>query len=88
LARSAATSPYHAPTEIPSDLVQNLNRVTEAKLVIYSQALTELPSRRDIEEHLNYELAQFQDENQISVMRIAVPIAIHVHPDKPKGTHV
>jgi len=88
LAKNVAASSSYVPTDVPSDLAQNLNRVTEAKLVIYTQVLAEPPSRLNLEEYLNYELTQFQDENRISVMRVTVPIAIHVHPDKPKGVNV
>jgi hypothetical protein len=68
--------------------VEQLNRVTEAKLIDFTQRFTEPPSRSTIEEYLNRELVQFQDENNVPIMRVNIPIAIHVHPDKPKGVHV
>ena len=68
--------------------VEQLNRVTDVKLVVYAQESSAPPSRLQIEEYLNRELAQFQEENNIPVMRVNVPIAIHVHPDKPKAVHV
>jgi Ca2+/Na+ antiporter len=74
---------------VPSNLVENLNRITEAKLIIYTQPFTEPPSREDLEEFLNRALVQFQDENNISVMRVNVPIAIRVQaPEKPKSVNV
>jgi len=65
-----------------------LNRVTEAKLVVFTQLLTEPPSRLAIQEYLNRELVQFQDDNHVDVLRVQVPLAVHVHPDKPKGVNV
>lgn len=83
----AATYSYNSQT-IQSALVENLNRITETKLVMYTQSFEQPPSRMEIEDFLNRELVQFQDENDISIMRVTVPIAIHVHPDKPKSVHV
>jgi hypothetical protein len=82
-----ATTSYNSQT-IQSALVENLNRITESKLVIYTQTFEKPPSRLELQDFLNHELVQFQDENNISIMRVIVPIAIHVHPDKPKGVHV
>jgi|SRR5580704_7223689 hypothetical protein len=69
-------------------LVEQLNRVTEAKLVVFTQLLAEPPSRLAIQEYLNRELVQFQDDNHVDVLRVQVPLAVHVHPDKPKGVNV
>jgi hypothetical protein len=79
--------------QIPRDMnaphfTEQLNRVTEAKLIMYTQRFATPPSRLDIQDCLNRELVQFQDENNVSVFRVDVPITIHVHPDKPKGVYV
>jgi hypothetical protein len=88
---------FHIPREhnIPINsqgtaphLVEQLNRVTEAKLVVFTQLLTEPPSRLVIQDYLNRELVQFQDDNHVDVLRVQVPLAVHVHPDKPKGVNV
>jgi len=79
--------PVNSPGAAPH-LVEQLNRVTEAKLVVFTQLLTEPPSRLAIQEYLNRELVQFQDDNHVDVLRVQVPLAVHVHPDKPKGVNV
>jgi hypothetical protein len=84
---SVAPSPY-GPPSLPSHFVEQLNRVTEAKLITYTQSFTDPPSRLTIEDFLNRELVQFQNENNVLVLRVSVPIAIHIHPDKPKGVNV
>lgn len=71
-----------------SHFVEQLNRVTEAKLVMYAERFTDPPSKTEIREHLHLELAQFQNENNVPVLRVDIPIAIHVHPEKPKGVNV
>ena len=86
-AELTATSMYNSHI-IPSALVENLNRITESKLVIFTQVFDQPPSRLELQDFLNRELVQFQYENNISIMRVTVPIAIHVHPDKPKGVNV
>jgi len=87
---------FHIPRELNTPinpqaaphLVEQLNRVTEAKLVVFTQLLTEPPSRLVIQEYLNRELVQFQDDNHVDVLRVQVPLAVHIHPDKPKGVNV
>jgi hypothetical protein len=69
-------------------LVEQLNRVAEAKLIVYTQEFFAPPSRLDIEGVLNRELVRFQNENEVPVLRVQVPIAIHVHPDKSEGVNV
>ena len=71
-----------------SHLVKQLNRVIEVKLITYVQQFTEPPSRLAIEDHLKHELVRFQDENKVAVLRVEVPIAIHVDPEKPRGVNV
>jgi hypothetical protein len=78
---------YGTPPPFPN-LVKQLNRVIEVKLITYVQQFTEPPSRLAIEDHLNHELVRFQDENKIAVLRVEVPIAIHVDPEKPRGVNV
>lgn len=80
-------SPYGQQNESPH-FVEQLNRITEAKLVRYTQRFTDPPSHLEIEDYLSRELAQFQDENNVPVLRLSVPIAIHVTPDKPRGVNV
>lgn len=83
----SAPATYTAPAA-SSHFVEQLNRVTEAKLITYTQDFAEPPSRLEIEKYLNHQLVQFQDENDVRVLRVSVPIVIHVHPDKPRGVHV
>ena len=68
--------------------VEQLNRVTEAKLITHTQEFAEPLSRFEIEDYLSRQLVQFQEENDVRVLRVTVPIAIHVHPDKPRGVNV
>ena len=86
--RELNNPPYGNSTS-PSHFVEQLNRVTEAKLIPYTHQFTEPPTRHQLEGYLQVELAQFQDENHVSVLRVNVPLVIHVHPDKPpKEVHV
>jgi len=78
----------YAPAPAVPHLVEQLNRVTEAKLVVFAQQRTEPPGRLEIEDYLNRALVQFQDDNHVDVLRVQVPLAIHIHPDKPKGVNV
>jgi hypothetical protein len=87
LSGSAVPTPY-GPPPLPSHFVEQLNRVTEAKLITYTQSFEDPPSRLELEDFLNRELVQFQNENSVPVLRASVPIAIHIHPDKPKGVNV
>jgi hypothetical protein len=84
---SVAPSTYGTP-QLPSHFVEQLNRVTEAKLITFTQSFGDPPSRLELEDFLNRELVQFQNENSVPVLRANVPIAIHIHPDKPKGVNV
>jgi hypothetical protein len=73
----------------PSRFVEQLNRVAEVKLITYTQRFDAPPSAGEIEEYLNRELVQFQDENAVPILRVAVPFTIPVPPsDKPKGVNV
>lgn len=75
-------------TSSPSHFVEQLNRVTEVKLVTHTQQFSVPPPKEQVEHYLQTELVQFQNENSVSILRVNVPLIIHVHPDKPKGVHV
>lgn len=79
LPMALAGLPYH---------VEQLNRITETLLLRFVVTKHEPPSAREIEDHLEVKLVQFQDERQISILRLLVATNIHVTPEKPKGIHV
>lgn len=81
-----ASSYYASPP--PPHIVEQLNRVTEAKLFVYTQQFSEPPDRPRIEDYLREALVQLQDENNISVLRIEVPIIIPIAPGRPRGVNV
>jgi hypothetical protein len=78
---------FQIPPSSPQ-FVEQLNRVTEAKLIPYIQPFVDPPNRLQIQDFLNEALVRFQDENQVAVLRVEVPIAIHIRPDKPRIVNV
>jgi hypothetical protein len=76
--------------QIPSSVgdTEQLNRITENILVPFCLPLSKPPVASQIEEHLQTRLVQFQDENNIPVLRVNVPIVFHVRPEKKKVVDV
>ncbi len=83
---STSASPYgSAPAT--SHFVEQLNRVTEASLISFCRTFTSPPSESRVEDHLQRDLVRFQNENNVAVLRVNVPI-IDPPPEQPKNTYV
>jgi hypothetical protein len=72
--------------EIPADrqgVIEQLNRVTEKELLIFAADKRTPPEAAAIEDYLHRALVRFQNENQLSVLRVQV--TVHLHIKKPEG---
>lgn len=76
-------------TETPSPCMEQLNRVTENLLIPFVFQLTKPPSPGDVEEHLHVNLVRFQNECNLPVLRVNVPLILHSPAVPPKkSVHV
>ena len=67
---------FQIPT-VRSGITDNLNRITEAILLRFARDRGTPPTPREIEDHLETALVQFQNENQIPVLRVQVITNAH-----------
>ncbi len=64
--------------QISGGHAESLNRMTEAILLRFAATMQTPPNAKEIEDHLETSLVQFQDENQIAVLRVQVLTHIHI----------
>jgi hypothetical protein len=76
--------------QAPSDFkyLEQLNRVTENLLIHFSLSCKEPPQQEAVAQYLRQSLVQFQNENNLSVLRLNVPLLFPVAPDRPTGINV
>lgn len=66
-------------------LIEQLNRVTEKELLIFTGSKAKPPSVSELENHLHLSLVQFQNENVVAVLRVEICANIHLPKPNQSG---
>lgn len=67
--------------QIPNDrqsIIEQLNRVTEKEMLLFVGPRNIPPSGSEVQNQLHIALVQFQHENQIQILRVEVPMNVHI----------